>query len=344
MHTFSNATRRIHGFTLVELIVVIAIIGVLVGLLLPAVQTARESARTNACSNNLKQVALGLHNFADARNSLPGAFYTSTDPTVGQRWSWAVSLLPYIEHADLFNTIRPSSRSVWNVTRGNSGAAQKAAVETPLGVFTCPSQRVAQFTQANQVFFDAATGNGKTALSNYAANRGFLRIWGSTPVMARENGPFRGDTQTRLKDITDGLSKTIMLGEMSGVASPASGKNDTDVPGNWCCTENLPWNSKQNCRSVDFRINDPANPDLSFSSIHSGVCLFAMADGAVQKLSENISSDTQGVSSSIGNNTAANVDGLVTTALANFNSKKASMGVYQLLGVINDSVNTSGDY
>lgn len=341
MHTLCHRSRRMYGFTLVELLVVIAIIGTLVGLLLPAVQTARESARMSTCTNNLKQLALGVQNFASARRCLPGAFFRTGG---GQRWSWGMSLLPYLEQTELYVAIDPDRRTdVYGVSR-STGTARKAAMETPLPVFVCPSQKVAQYTQANQVFFEAATGNGKAGLSNYAGNRGFLRAWGSTPVMAREIGPFRGDALTQLKDITDGLSKTILLGEMSGVASPASGKKDTDVPGNWCCTENLPWNSKQNCRSVDVKINDPVSPDISFSSIHNGVCLFAMADGAVRPLSENISSDTRGVSASIGSMTASSVDGAFTTALSNFNANKASMGVFQLLGVMNDEVKFDGEY
>jgi hypothetical protein len=121
---------------------------------------------------------------------------------------------------------------------------------------------------------------------------------------------------------------------MSGVASPASGKKDADVPGNWCCSENLPWNLRQVSRTVGLKINDPTTPDYSFSSSHAGVCLFAMADGAVRTVSENVESNTQGVGSSISSTSA-------TASLQNFDTKKASMGVYQLLGVMNDSVQSS---
>jgi len=218
-------SRRPHepnGFTLVELLVVIAIIGTLVGLLLPAVQAAREAARMSSCTNNLKQLALGLHNHHDARGALPGAVFANTND--GQRWSWGVSLLPYVENQALYNTLRPRSNGVWNASRNYLGASVKAAMETPLSFFVCPSGRVTQNDPYTQVFYDAATGLGKAGLSNYAANRGFLRIGGNTSVMARENGPFHGDQPGKFKEITDGLSKTLLLGEMSGVASPASGK------------------------------------------------------------------------------------------------------------------------
>lgn len=104
--------RRKSGFTLVELLVVIAIIGVMVGLLLPAVQAAREAARRMACSNNVKQMGLGLHNYHSAFNKLPkgsggGTFAAGGTPLTDNRnrLSGLPAILPYIEQTALWEQI-----------------------------------------------------------------------------------------------------------------------------------------------------------------------------------------------------------------------------------------------
>ncbi|GHT43081.1 hypothetical protein FACS189443_6700 [Planctomycetales bacterium] len=88
-----------HGFTLVELLVVIAIIGVLIALLLPAVQAAREAARRMSCSNNLKQIGLATHLFADSRNGLPPLVICTNN------WAWPVLLYPYMEQASTYSVL-----------------------------------------------------------------------------------------------------------------------------------------------------------------------------------------------------------------------------------------------
>src|SRR6187399_2075063 len=111
--------RPRHGFTLIELLVVIAIIGVLIGLLLPAVQAAREAARRAQCVNNLKQLALGAHNYHDQMGVFPsGQWYHPFDPTTnlggtGNNASWIVLELPQIEQTPLYNAINFSF--MWGV-------------------------------------------------------------------------------------------------------------------------------------------------------------------------------------------------------------------------------------
>ena len=108
----SIAIKRRRGFTLVELLVVIAIIGVLVGLLLPAVQAAREAARRMSCSNNFKQIGLGLHNYESAFKNLPmnmgGSLHSpgGGDNTSNRgRLSWMVGTLPFMEQQGLWEQI-----------------------------------------------------------------------------------------------------------------------------------------------------------------------------------------------------------------------------------------------
>jgi len=93
---------RRSAFTLVELLVVIAIIGVLVALLLPAVQAARESARRAQCTNNLKQIALGVQSYHDSHNAFPlGSGNISWDYPPEYKFDWLARILPYLEQENV---------------------------------------------------------------------------------------------------------------------------------------------------------------------------------------------------------------------------------------------------
>ena len=123
------------GFTLVELLVVITIIGILIALLLPAVQAAREAARRMQCGNNFKQVGLALHNYHAAKACFPpGMFDPTSKPNVPVYWSWSTYILPYIEQQALYDQ--------FDFTNGNhffSTAANQLANATILSAYVCAS-------------------------------------------------------------------------------------------------------------------------------------------------------------------------------------------------------------
>ena len=121
----SRSRRR--GFTLVELLVCIAVIGILVGLLLPAVQHVREAANRTSCFNNLKQIGLAMHNYHDVNFHLPA--FTRDDYTAA---TWAVVILPYMEQDNLYQQ--------WDLSRSYYQQSDMARL-TPVPNYYCPTRR-----------------------------------------------------------------------------------------------------------------------------------------------------------------------------------------------------------
>src|SRR5262249_17316574 len=126
--------RRRCGFTLVELLVVIAIIAILIALLVPAVQKVRESAARLQCQNNLKQIGLGMHSYADSNRGSPPSRTdgtVSTAPNYPFQHSWSVALLPFIEQTNAFTLYKYKKH--WN------DPANYPAIQTYMPLFNCPS-------------------------------------------------------------------------------------------------------------------------------------------------------------------------------------------------------------
>lgn len=136
MPMYSAGPRR-PGFTLIEVLVVIAVIGLLVALLLPAVQMAREAARRTSCISNLKQIGLAMHNYHSTCGSFPGS-------SVARQFSPHVALLPHLDQATLYNSI-----NVCLIRPGPSPMLNKTAQTTQVGIFLCPSEALPSYGQAS---------------------------------------------------------------------------------------------------------------------------------------------------------------------------------------------------
>jgi prepilin-type N-terminal cleavage/methylation domain-containing protein/prepilin-type processing-associated H-X9-DG protein len=185
--------RQSPGFTLIEILVVIAIIGLLVALLLPVVQAAREAARRMQCANNLMQIGLALHGYHDVIGSLPPG-YDFYAPWC--EWSPSTMLLPYLEQRPLFNAIN------FNVGRAGrpDNPANSTAIGTSVAVLVCPSDLDRLTNPQGHV--------------NYCGN------WGTRPLRYATipDGPFGGDQDQPagpicFSDLTDGLSQTALYSE-----------------------------------------------------------------------------------------------------------------------------------
>lgn len=197
-----NRTRN--AFTLVELLVVIAIIGILVGLLLPAVQAAREAARRMSCSNNLKQIALAMHNYESAFQRLPGVNADTTQAS----FSPLAKILPMMEQANLQNLINFSLPLTTGTGGGQSlNPPQQPAAQTVVTHFLCPSD-------SGPTLYER---RGFWAPTNYMCNAGTGEITSDGVLQYNlaypNDGLFWYAKQTRLAEIRDGLSGTLLISE-----------------------------------------------------------------------------------------------------------------------------------
>jgi len=272
-----------NGFTLLELLVVIAVIAILIGLTLPAVQRARAAAARTECSSHLRQIGLALHAYHDAKKVFPPGMMSRRNAGRMPLSSWLTQILPHIEQQALWAT----TESAYRQSQNPKYNPPHVGIATVMPLYVCPADGRGdqpQFAPRDQILI---------ALTNYLGVEG-------RDLYSQDGVLFR-DSRVRMADITDGLSNTLMVGERppsadmqfgwwyAGAGQRGTGSCDMVLG---VCEKNVLPVKKGSCPPgtysfTDGNLNNQCDM-FHFWSPHSGGAHFLFADGSVRFLAYSV--------------------------------------------------------
>lgn len=266
------------GFTLIELIVVIAIIGTLVGMLLPAVQRARESARQASCRNNMRNIGVAVLNHETAKRVFP----IGCDHATGLEHAWSSFILPYLEQGN--TAARIDYAKPWNDQPPGGVPGNLAAADTTVPVYICPSG-IVSYAGKQDYFGMAGIGPGAEGVpwTGYDPGPAAVSVpeeeWTTCGMLYQTDS--RTPRGVRAAAVTDGLSRTLMVSESSDQGVPVSELTDPRQAagfGRWATSSSYLLNKRV--------VND--NRGEPFFSNHSGIIFALFADGHVGIIKDGV--------------------------------------------------------
>jgi prepilin-type N-terminal cleavage/methylation domain-containing protein/prepilin-type processing-associated H-X9-DG protein len=283
----------VKGFTLVEILVVVSIIGALIALLLPAIQAARESARRTQCGNNLRQIGIAMQHYLATMKVFPPGYVselTATRDDAGPGWAWGAHLLPYFEEVEAFRLV--------NFNKSVADSSMKRVREDSIETFICPSDGGFQ----SLIEIPYSHGHGvicKMAAASYVASAGTIR---PTCKLCRDNfdGVFGRNRSVAPAELGDGLSMTLAAGERSthwanatmwGVV-PDSSLPDHQTPDRYAAGPayvlGTTFNKGFNIEAGEIDDHMIETLAESFGSAHRAGCNFLFCDGGARYVRNSI--------------------------------------------------------